>query len=85
MKASELKDKSVEELSTLGKSTSGELFQARLQNFTNQLDDTASIPKRRRDVARIKTELRHRELESLAASVKSALEAGVTEGAGESK
>ena len=82
MKASELKDQSVEELSTLGKSTSGELFQARLQNFTNQLDDTASIPKRRRDVARIKTELRRRELESLAASVKSALEAGT---AGESK
>ena len=81
MKASELKDKSVEELEGLVKSTSGELFQSRLQNFTNQLDDTASIPKRRRDVARMKTELRHRELETLAASVKSALEAG----AGESK
>jgi large subunit ribosomal protein L29 len=81
MKANELKDKSVEELEGLVKSTSGEIFQSRLQNFTNQLDDTASIPKRRRDVARMKTELRRRELETLAASVKSALEAG----AGESK
>ena len=82
MKSSELKDKSVEELEGLVKSTSGEIFQSRLQNFTNQLDDTASIPKRRRDVARMKTELRRRELETLAASVKSALEAGA---AGESK
>ncbi len=78
MKTSELKDKSVDELKELIKTTSGELFQSRLQNFTNQLDDTASLPKRRRDVARIQTELRRRELETLAESVKQALAAGET-------
>lgn len=78
MKTSELKDKSADELKELAKTTSGELFQARLQNFTNQLDDTASLPKRRRDIARIQTELRRRELEALAESVKQALAAGET-------
>jgi len=75
MKANELKEKSSEELTELLKTTRGELFQSRLQNYTNQLDDTASIPKRRKDVARIEGELRRRELESLAKSVKAALEA----------
>jgi large subunit ribosomal protein L29 len=79
MKTSELKDKSVEELVELGKTTKGALFQARLQNFTNQLDNTSSIPKGRRDVARIKTELRRRELEALTAALKSAATA-TTEG-----
>ncbi|GAC1357694.1 MAG: hypothetical protein NVSMB47_10780 [Polyangiales bacterium] len=77
MKSSELKDKSVEELGELLKQNTGELFQARLQNFTNQLDDTSSVPKRRRTVAQIKTELRRRELEQLAASVKAAVQAHV--------
>jgi len=78
MKTSELKDKSVDELKELITTTGSELFQARLQNFTNQLDDTASLPRRRRDVARIQTELRRRELETLAESVKQALAAGET-------
>lgn len=75
MKASELKDKSDSELAELSKQIEGELFQSRLQNYTNQLDDTASIPRRRRDIARIKSELRRRELDALAQQVKQALAA----------
>ncbi len=75
MKASELKDKSDTELVELSKQIEGELFQSRLQNYTNQLDDTASIPRRRRDVARIKSELRRRELDALAQQVKAAIAA----------
>jgi large subunit ribosomal protein L29 len=81
MKASELKDKSETELLDLHKQIEGELFQSRLQNYTNQLDDTASIPRRRRDIARIKSELRRRELDALAQQVKAAIAAqGVAEG-----
>ena len=75
MKANELKDKSDAELVELEKSLAGELFQARLQNYTNQLDDTASIPRRRRDIARVKSEIRRRELDALAQQVKAALAA----------
>jgi large subunit ribosomal protein L29 len=75
MKASELKDKSDSELVELEKSLGGELFQSRLQNYTNQLDDTASIPRRRRDIARVKSEIRRRELDALAQQVKAALAA----------
>lgn len=75
MKTNELREKSVDELHELLRQNAGELFQARLQNYTNQLDDTSSIPKHRKDIARIQSELRRRELESLAASVKAALEA----------
>jgi large subunit ribosomal protein L29 len=73
MKASDLKDKSDSELVELEKSLGGELFQSRLQNYTNQLDDTASIPRRRRDIARVKSEIRRRELDALAQQVKQAL------------
>ncbi len=75
MKASDLKDKSDSELVELEKSLGGELFQSRLQNYTNQLDDTASIPRRRRDIARVKSEIRRRELDALAQQVKQALAA----------
>lgn len=75
MKSSELKEKSEAELVELEKQLAGELFQSRLQNYTNQLDDTASIPKKRRDIARVKSEIRRRELDALAAQVKQALAA----------
>jgi ribosomal protein L29 len=75
MKAKELHDKAAPELTELEKSIQNELFQSRLQNFTNQLDDTSSINKKRRDLARIKGELRRRELEELTKSVQAALAA----------
>jgi len=73
MKQTELKEKSDGELAELAKSLRGELFQSRLSNFTNQLDDTSSIPKKRRDLARILTEQRRRELAALTAGVQQAL------------
>lgn len=79
MKAKDLKDKSVEELAELAKARTSELFQARLQNFTNQLDDTSAITKARKDVARIQGEARRRELEALAAEIQAQLAAAGSE------
>jgi ribosomal protein L29 len=75
MKSKDLLEKSETELVELEKQLVGELFQSRLQNYTNQLDDTATIPKKRRDIARVKSEIRRRELDALAAQVKQALAA----------
>jgi large subunit ribosomal protein L29 len=79
MKPSDLKEKSEAELVELEKQLANELFQARLQNYTNQLDDTASIPRKRRDIARVKGEIRRRELGAIAAQVQQALAAQQTE------
>ena len=72
MKTKELAEKSVDELKELARQSTSELFQARLQNYTNQLDDTSSVPKHRRDVARINTELRRRELDAMRAQIEKA-------------
>lgn len=55
MKAKELRDRTTEHLRELEKSVAEDLFQARFRNFTNRLNDTASIGKARRDLARLKT------------------------------
>ncbi len=57
MKPSELKDKSIDELVELEKSTARELWQSKFSNYSNQLDDTDKIRRLRRDVARVKTAL----------------------------
>ncbi len=57
MKASELKEKTIDELVELEKSTARELWQSRFSNYSNQLDDTDKIRRLRRDVARVKTAL----------------------------
>jgi large subunit ribosomal protein L29 len=62
MKAKDLNERSVADLKELEKSLAKDLFQARFKNFTNRLDDTSSIPKTRRDLARVKTLLRQQEL-----------------------
>ncbi|MBW1762927.1 MAG: 50S ribosomal protein L29, partial [Deltaproteobacteria bacterium] len=41
-----------------------QLWKARFDNHTNQLDDTSSIPKLRRDLARVKTILTERRTEA---------------------
>jgi large subunit ribosomal protein L29 len=56
-KAKDLRDRKVEDLKEMEKTLEGELFQARFKNFTNRLDDTSSIKKSRRDLARVKTVL----------------------------
>jgi len=60
MKAADLREKSVEDLSELQKTLAHDVFQNRLKNFTNRLDDTSSIRKSRRDLARVITLLRER-------------------------
>jgi large subunit ribosomal protein L29 len=62
VKAAEIRDKSVEELASLQKELRSELFKARIQNHTNQLDSTAKLGKLRKDIARINTVLHQREL-----------------------
>jgi large subunit ribosomal protein L29 len=60
MKAKEIRERTTEHLLELEKQLSGEAFQARFKNFTNRLNDTASIQKARRDLARVKTILAQR-------------------------
>jgi len=55
MKAKDLRERTDEHLVELEKQLTGELFQARFKNFTNRLNDTASIRKTKRDLARVKT------------------------------
>ena len=60
MKAKDLTERTTEHLKELEKSLAAEAFQARFKNFTNRLNDTASIRKTRRDLARVKTMLTQR-------------------------
>jgi large subunit ribosomal protein L29 len=62
MKPSELRDLSVEELEARLVETKEELFNLRFQNATGQLDNYKRLGILRRDVARLKTILREREL-----------------------
>jgi large subunit ribosomal protein L29 len=55
MKATELKEKSVEELNTELLDLLREQFNLRMQASTGQLEKTDQIRKVRRDIARVKT------------------------------
>lgn len=55
MKASELRDKSEEELTTALRESLREQFNLRMQKATNQLSDSSQLKKVRRDIARIQT------------------------------
>jgi large subunit ribosomal protein L29 len=54
-KAADLRERTLDDLKELEKTLSREIFDARFKNFTNRLDDTSSLQKHRRDLARIKT------------------------------
>jgi large subunit ribosomal protein L29 len=60
MKAKDLQERTTEHLLELEKSLANDVFQARFKNYTNRLNDTASINKARRDLARVKTILTQR-------------------------
>ena len=62
MKAAEIRDLTVDELQTRLAEVKEELFNLRFQNATGQLDNYKRLGDLRRDVARIKTVLREREL-----------------------
>ncbi len=62
MKANEIRDLSDEELETEFTNAKGELFNLRFQLATNQLDNPIRIREVRRDIARIQTIRKEREL-----------------------
>lgn len=60
MDTTELRECTNDRLEDLEKTLRRQIFEARIKNFTNQLDDTASIRRARRDLARVKTILSER-------------------------
>ncbi len=62
MKASEIHELSAEDLNTKLKDARAELFNLRFQMATSQLDNTARVKQVKKDIARILTEMRAREL-----------------------
>ena len=62
MKASEIRDMSVEEMNEKLTGLKEELFALRFQLAVNQLDNTARLKAVKKDIARIKTVMREREL-----------------------
>ena len=57
MKASELNSLSMGELERKGTELRDQLFNARIRRATEQLEDTASLRRVRRDIARVETVL----------------------------
>ncbi len=66
MKASELKGQSDDNLAQTLHDTEKHLFQLRFQSATDRLETPSEIAKAKKDIARIKTEQRRRELDVLA-------------------
>ena len=64
MKAAEIQKLSGEDLQTKLKEARAELFNLRFQMATGQLDNTARIKEVKKDIARIQTEMRDRELKA---------------------
>ena len=62
MKASEIRELSAEDLQSKLKDARAELFNLRFQAATSQLSNTARIKQVKKDIARIQTEMRAREL-----------------------
>ena len=62
MKAKEIKNLSAEELSKKLDELKKDLFMLRMQHATNQLDNPLKIQTVKKDIARVKTILREREL-----------------------
>ena len=62
MKASEIREMSVDELNEKLASLKEELFALRFQLAINQLDNTARLKAVKKDIARVKTTLRQAEL-----------------------
>lgn len=60
MRAEEVRERTTEELVSLQDDLRRQLWKARFDNHTGQLDDQSSIPKLRRDIARVRTILTER-------------------------
>ncbi len=66
MKASKLQEMSNDELAVQLKDLKQELFNLRFQNATGQLGNVMVVQKTKKDIARVKTIIRERELKSAA-------------------
>ena len=62
MKAKELQDQTTEELTLKERELRQEVFNLRLQKAAGELANTAGIVKAKKDLARVKTILRSREI-----------------------
>lgn len=62
MKIQEIRDLSTQELEDKIKDLKEELFNLRFQNATNQLDNPMRIVSVKRDIARVKTVIKEKEL-----------------------
>ncbi len=62
MKSIELQEKSVAELRDLEASLREELFRLKMHLYTGQLESVATLRNKKRDIARVLTALREREL-----------------------
>ena len=71
-KPAELRDQSDEQLELLLKETQQNLFRLRLQSETERLEAPSEIIKAKREIARIKTILREREIERARAAAEPA-------------
>jgi large subunit ribosomal protein L29 len=67
-KPEELREQSTEQLELLLKETQQSLFRLRLQSETERLEAPSEIIKAKREIARIKTILRLREIEAARAA-----------------
>ena len=67
MKAAEIRNLSGEDLQAKLKEARAELFNLRFQMATGQLDNTARIKQVKKNIARIQTEMRDRELKAVQA------------------
>jgi large subunit ribosomal protein L29 len=55
MKTTELRERSIGDLTQLNSELERDLWKTRFSNYTNQLDDTAKVRRLRREIARVKT------------------------------
>ena len=63
MRMSEIRERSDEELETLAHQLLEDQYKFRVQKATNQLEDTSTARRARKDLARVLTVLRARKLE----------------------
>ena len=62
MKPAEIRELSAEDLQAKLKEARAELFNLRFQMATSQLDNTARVTNVKRDIARVQTEMRARQI-----------------------
>jgi large subunit ribosomal protein L29 len=62
MKASEYRDRTVEELKLMLRDLQQDIFNLRFQHATGQLDNISRLRMARRDMARLKTVIREHEI-----------------------